>query len=118
LQANGVAVKPPPIIAMQLKTPKPKFMQAMIILFDNHCLLQKIFTTQMPKYNVSTNCQPDFYNEKPRHTRGRLEPLVIFFLDKNILQCHNEETMPLFTLVNRNPARPKAPIFDNLYFWQ
>jgi hypothetical protein len=28
---------------MQDKEPMPKFMQAMIILFDNHCLLQKKF---------------------------------------------------------------------------
>jgi hypothetical protein len=34
----------------------------------------------MPKYNVSKNCQPDFYNEKPSVYGGQLEALVIFFV--------------------------------------
>lgn len=74
---NGVAVKPPPIIWMQLKTPKPKFRQAMFNFIRKHRLLEKFFTTQMPKYNVSKNCQPYFYNEKPTLYGGRFEPLVI-----------------------------------------
>jgi hypothetical protein len=43
MQYNGLAVKPPPIIAMQLKTPTPKFMQPMFIFIRKHWLLQKKF---------------------------------------------------------------------------
>jgi hypothetical protein len=74
---NGLAVNLPAITAMQKNTPTPMFMQPMFIFPDKHRLLQKIFTTQMPKYNVSINCQPDFYSEKPSVYGGRLEPLVM-----------------------------------------
>jgi len=55
---NGVALNPLPKTVMQIKTHAPKFMQAMFILFDKHCLLQKNFTTRMLKYNVHKNYQP------------------------------------------------------------
>ena len=69
-------------------------MQTMFNLIRKHCLLQKNFTTQMPKYNVLKNCQPDFYNEKPAVYGSQVEPLVIiFYEDKRNIYCVPEKRL-------------------------
>jgi hypothetical protein len=77
LQYNGLAVNLPPIIRMQIKTPTPNFKQMVIILSDNHHLQQFCLILKFQTTIIIEKSQPEFYSEKPRHTRGQVEPLVI-----------------------------------------
>ena len=74
---NGLAVNLPPIIRMQTKILTLNFMQPIIKLFHNYWLLQFNLILKFQTTIFIEKSKPKFYSEKPVHTRGQVEPLVM-----------------------------------------